>query len=61
MGDDGTKKQYYTTMPANDGDLYFTAETYYQVMIPSECITGATVPELFMDLYKQGESSRIAY
>ena len=24
MGDDGTKKQYYTTMPASDGDLYFT-------------------------------------
>ena len=45
MGDDGTKKQYYTTMPASDGDLYFTAETYYQEMVPSECITGtSTVP-----------------
>jgi hypothetical protein len=62
MGDDGTKKQYYTTMPASDGDLYFTAETYYQEMVPSECITGtSTVPEIFIDLYKQGVSTRVAY
>jgi hypothetical protein len=62
MGDDGTKKSYFTTMPANDGDLYFTAETYYQEMVPSDCITGtSTVPELYFDLYKSGSSSRIAY
>ena len=62
IGDDGTKKQYYTTMPAVDGDLYFTAETYYQEMVPSECITGASpVPILYFDLYKSGVSTRIAY
>lgn len=61
MGDDGTKKDYFVTVPANDGDLYFTAETYYQEMIPSECINSGSVPELFIDLYKQGQASRIAY
>lgn len=28
---------FYVTVPDNDGDLYFTAETYYPGMIPSVC------------------------
>ena len=30
-------------------------------MVPSECLTGATTPEVFFDLYKQGDSTRVAY
>ena len=32
------KTYYFVTPPNSDGDLYFTAETYYQEMVPSECI-----------------------
>ncbi len=28
---------FYVTIPENNGDLYFTAETYYQGMIPAMC------------------------
>lgn len=28
-GDDGNIANYYVTVPANDGALYFSAETYF--------------------------------
>jgi len=31
---------YYITVPAYDGALYFSVETYYQNIIPTECTTG---------------------
>lgn len=39
-GDDANLKNFYVTVPAVDGDLYFMAETYYQDMVPEECTTG---------------------
>lgn len=31
------KSYFYVTVPENDGDLYFSAETYYQGMTPQAC------------------------
>jgi len=58
---------YYMTVPENDGSLYFTAETYYQEMIPNECTTGSYVgytlpnPVIDMSLFEDGSSSYSAY
>ena len=38
MSTDSTKTYYFATIPNQDGELYFTAETYYQEMVPSECL-----------------------
>ena len=60
---------YRITVPANDGALYFTVETYYYNMIPNECTTetitfnqgqsSLTYSSPFLDLqvWKQGENS----
>lgn len=39
-GDDGTLKDYYVTVPASDGGIYFMAESYYQDLVPEECTSG---------------------
>lgn len=31
---------YFVTVPAKSGDLYFTVESYYMYMVPSVCSTG---------------------
>lgn len=56
MGDDGNKKKYYVTLPDNDGDLYWTAETYYREMVPTECINGGSVPQIWFSVYHIGEN-----
>lgn len=58
---------HYMTVPAKDGSLYFSVETYYQEMIPNECTTGEysgyTLPNpvLDMSLYEDGSSSYTTY
>jgi hypothetical protein len=32
-----TNEEYTVTVPAKSGDLYFTAETYYQRTVPNSC------------------------
>ena len=39
---DNTYTSYYITVPANNGALYFTTESYYQNLIPEECVTGTS-------------------
>jgi len=41
--DDGVNDVYKVTVPAKSGDLYFTAETYFQRTIPNSCFTGGEV------------------
>ena len=66
-GDDGTLGTYYVTVPANDGALYFSAETYYQDIVPTECTTGSyqgyslTSPVIDITLYEDGSSTNTAY
>jgi hypothetical protein len=38
--DDGELKEYLFTIPAEDGALYFTVESYYNDLIPNECTSG---------------------
>lgn len=52
-GDDGEEHTYEVTVPARDGDLYFTAESYYYAMVPSSC-WGGFAPNLTLTLYKNG-------
>lgn len=40
-GSDETEQNFKVTVPQKDGDLYFTLETNYPGMTPSECIGGA--------------------
>ena len=35
---------YYFTPPKVDGHLYFTVETYFNDIVPEECITGTQSP-----------------
>jgi len=44
MEDDGTQKSYFFEMPKSEGTLFFSAETYYQEMVPSECVNGGYTP-----------------
>lgn len=37
---DDNEHDYHVTVPAKDGDLYFTVESYYQGMVPKGCIGG---------------------
>jgi len=37
---DDQEHTYTVTVPANDGDLYFTVESYYLSMVPDGCIGG---------------------
>jgi hypothetical protein len=40
-GDDSRGAETYTiTVPAQDGDLYFSAETYFQGTVPGFICTG---------------------
>ena len=58
-------------MPAYDGALYFTVETYYQNIIPNECNTGTVTfssgsstlsnPLLDYEVWKDGANSWTAY
>lgn len=65
--DDGELKSYYVTIPASVGALYFSAETYYQELIPNECASGTyqgySLPNPVVDisLYEDGSSSRTTY
>jgi hypothetical protein len=37
---DENNHQYSIEIPAQDGDLYFTVESYYEKMVPESCTTG---------------------
>jgi len=63
---------YYITVPADDGGLYFTVETYYQNIIPNECTTdivdfgGGNIAQISNPLFdyevwKDGASTYTAY
>jgi len=55
------------TVPADDGDLYFTTESYYQDLVPNECTTGTylgnqvTSPVIDIELYKDAQTITTAY
>ena len=69
--DDGTLKNYYVTVPAADGGVYFMAETYYQDIIPEECTTGVydagssavtlSSPVLEITIYEDGATTSSTY
>jgi len=50
------------TVPADDGDLYFSTETYYQDLVPNECNSGIyqgnsiSSPVVDITLYKDAAS-----
>lgn len=63
---------YYITVPAFDGALYFTVESYYQELIPNECTSGTVSfsngstaslanPLLDYEVWKDGASTYSAY
>lgn len=64
-------KDYYVTVPAAEGGIYFMAETYYQDMIPEECTTGdynagssivtVTTPVVDITVYKDGDTTPSTY
>ena len=67
-----TYTSFYITVPANDGALYFTVESYYQEIVPLECTTGTvnlgggttgtlTSPLLDYEVWKDGAASWTAY
>lgn len=68
---DDQSHNYFVTVPANDGALYFTVETYYQEIVPNECSYGtftysggsASRPNAVVNwaVYEDGSNSRIAY
>lgn len=65
--DDGSMKDYYVTVPAADGGIYFMAETYYQDIVPEECTTGTyqgnslTAPVVDITIYQDGSSVSSVY
>jgi hypothetical protein len=63
---------YFISVPANDGALYFTVESYYQNVIPNECTSGAVTDEwgysyslsnplLNFEVFKNGASVTYKY
>lgn len=63
---------YTVKAPAEDGSLYFFAESYYSKMVPQTCTTGSYTfqgqtyqnqvePVLLLSVYKNGASSYLAY
>ena len=40
-GNDESEQEFKITVPQNDGDLYFTLETYYPGMVQQSCIGGS--------------------
>ena len=68
---DEATHEYFITVPANDGALYFTVETYYQEIIPNECTSGSflsggtsislTSPVQDWEVWKDGASAYTAY
>jgi len=65
--DDGSTNYYYVTVPADDGALYFSVESYYQQLIPNECTSGTyqgySLPNPVADitLYEDGSTANTAY
>lgn len=65
--DDGTEKSYFITTPSADGALYFTVESYYQDLVPSECTQGTysgfalSNPVIDIELWEDGASTYTAY
>lgn len=65
--DDGTSTNFYVTVPASDGALYFSAETYFQDLVPNECTSGTyqgyslTNPVVDITLYEDGSATNTAY
>ena len=49
--DDETKSEFTITVPRNSGDLYFTAESYINGMVPEECQGAYGAPLLLVELY----------
>jgi len=65
-GPENTATSYTFTPTSNDGDIYFTVESYPQQFVPSECFTGTTAsggssnyPMTLMSVYNG--NSRISY
>lgn len=66
-GDEGLIREYYITTPAEDGALYFTAESYYQDLVPNECTQGTylgyalSTPVIDIELWEDGGATYTAY
>ena len=50
--DDETKSEFSITIPEKRGDLYFTAESYFNGVVPEDCQGPYGVPLLLLELYK---------
>jgi hypothetical protein len=70
--DEDYYKSYFIFVPKNDGAIYFTVETYFQELIPTECTTGTAnfgggstgtlpVPLLDYEVWKDGANTWTAY
>lgn len=57
---DETQQEFSITVPRNNGDLYFTAESYYSGMVPENCQGSYGSPLLLFELYK-GQYNRLEY
>lgn len=56
-GDFGFENQYQIEVPAVDGDLYFTVETYFYGLVPGTCWENGQAPLITMYIYRDSVSS----
>ena len=50
--DDGQLSQYEVTIPTQDGDLYFTVDTYFYGLVPTTCWETGTAVTSTISVYK---------
>ena len=50
--DDGSLKEYFVTLPAKDGNLYLSVETYMWQMVPYLPICMDDRPKVTISIYK---------
>jgi hypothetical protein len=53
---DASERVFEITVPAQSGDLYFSAETYYQGTIPANCQWGSAAPYVIVKLDLNSEN-----
>lgn len=61
-GDLGFQNTFEVTVPAVDGDLYFTVETYFYGLVPSTCWENGQAPMLTQYIYRNSaDAANLAY
>ena len=54
--DDGQMTQFEVTVPAQNGDLYFSVDGFYQGAVPQSCFNG-DFPIMYVAIYKNDMSN----